>query len=90
MRLRLGGLRIGRSTFLKASVYEQSLISLRRWSFGTNRLQLDADMKLLSEFLTFVKTDAARLAYHVTSLTPNQLPATHHCKAPTSVPVPCS
>ncbi|KZV73387.1 atypical/PIKK/PI4K protein kinase [Peniophora sp. CONT] len=49
-----------------------------QWSFGTNRLQLDADTKLLSEFLAFIKSDAARLAYHVTSLAPNQVPATHH------------
>jgi hypothetical protein len=39
-----------------------------RWSRGSNRLQMDADSKLLSEFLSFIQTDTARLAHDVSSL----------------------
>ncbi|KAI9508312.1 hypothetical protein F5148DRAFT_1275830 [Russula earlei] len=39
-----------------------------QWSHGSNRLQMDADSKLLSEFLSFLQTDTARLAHEVSSL----------------------
>lgn len=40
----------------------------RRWSRGSNRLQMDADSKLLTEFLSILQLDAARLAHEVSSL----------------------
>jgi hypothetical protein len=39
-----------------------------RWSHGSNRLQMDADSKLLTEFLSVLQTDTARLAHEVSSL----------------------
>lgn len=39
-----------------------------RWSHGSNRLQMDADSKLLKEFLSVLQADTARLAHEVSSL----------------------
>jgi hypothetical protein len=39
-----------------------------RWSHGSNRLQMDADSKLLTEFLSVLQADNARLAHEVSSL----------------------
>ena len=39
-----------------------------RWSHGFNRLQMDADSKLLTEFLSVLQQDTARLAHEVSSL----------------------
>ena len=43
-------------------------LSTKRWSHGSNRLQMDADSKLLTEFLSLLQADTARLAHEVSSL----------------------
>ncbi|TFY82561.1 hypothetical protein EWM64_g1445, partial [Hericium alpestre] len=37
------------------------------WSHGANRLQMDADANLLSEFLSCIQNDSARLAHHIST-----------------------
>ncbi|KAI0273304.1 atypical/PIKK/PI4K protein kinase [Gloeopeniophorella convolvens] len=39
-----------------------------QWSHGSNRLQMDADSKLLKEFLSCLQADTARLAHEISSL----------------------
>ena len=39
-----------------------------RWSYGANRVQIDADVKLLSEFLSLLQSDAVRGYTTVSSL----------------------
>lgn len=41
-----------------------------QWSFGSNRLQLRAEMKLMADFLTILKADSVRGQYHLTSFPP--------------------
>ncbi|KAI0256980.1 atypical/PIKK/PI4K protein kinase [Lactifluus subvellereus] len=56
---------------LRESLYAVafSWFSVRpQWSRGSNRLQMDADSKLLTEFLSILQVDAARLAHDVSSL----------------------
>ncbi|KAI0275884.1 atypical/PIKK/PI4K protein kinase [Russula aff. rugulosa BPL654] len=56
---------------LRESLYTAafSWFSVRpQWSHGFNRLQMDADSKLLTEFLTVLQKDTARLAHEVSSL----------------------
>ena len=43
-------------------------LTTTRWSHGSNRLQMDADSKLLTEFLSLLQADTARLAHEVSSL----------------------
>jgi phosphatidylinositol 4-kinase A len=45
-----------------------NFLTARRWSRGSNRLQMDTDSKLLTEFLSFLQADTARLALEVSSL----------------------
>ncbi|KZT27321.1 atypical/PIKK/PI4K protein kinase [Neolentinus lepideus HHB14362 ss-1] len=44
-----------------------------RWSYGADRVQLDAEIKLLSEFLSYLQTDSVRASYHTSSLAPSYL-----------------
>lgn len=37
-----------------------SLTDFLRWSYGANRVQLDVDIKLLSEVLSYLQADAIR------------------------------
>ncbi|KAH9071165.1 hypothetical protein EDB83DRAFT_2366879 [Lactarius deliciosus] len=56
---------------LRESLYAAafSWFSVRpQWSHGSNRLQMDADSKLLIEFLSYLQADTARLAHAVSSL----------------------
>lgn len=56
---------------LRESLYAAafSWFSVRpQWTHGANRLQMDADSKLLTEFLSYLQADAARLAHEVSSL----------------------
>lgn len=39
-----------------------------QWSFGSNKVQMDADIKLLVEFLDIVRRDAPKDAFNVSSL----------------------
>ncbi|KAF9246393.1 hypothetical protein BU15DRAFT_85159 [Melanogaster broomeanus] len=43
-----------------------------QWSFGANRVQLDADIKVLSEFLGHLQTDSVRGLASLSSLSPAQ------------------
>jgi phosphatidylinositol 4-kinase A len=45
---------------------------LCRWSYGANRVQVDADIKILSEFLSYLQVDSIRDALTVSSLAPSQ------------------
>lgn len=45
-----------------------NFLTVERWSYGSNRLQMDADSKLLTEFLSLLQADTARLAHEVSSL----------------------
>ena len=45
-----------------------NFLTAERWSHGSNRLQMDADSKLLTEFLSLLQADTARLAHEVSSL----------------------
>jgi hypothetical protein len=50
----------------------QSLSHLR-WTYGANRVQVDADMKILSEFLSYLQTDSVRELQAISSLSPVQV-----------------
>ncbi|KAH9843165.1 atypical/PIKK/PI4K protein kinase [Rhodofomes roseus] len=43
-----------------------------QWSYGSNRVQIDADIKLLSEFLNHLHTDSIRGYQAISSLNPGQ------------------
>ncbi|KII89099.1 hypothetical protein PLICRDRAFT_698221 [Plicaturopsis crispa FD-325 SS-3] len=43
-----------------------------QWSLGANRVQVDADVKVLSEFLSYLQTDAVRRSQLISSLAPAQ------------------
>ncbi|KAJ3753010.1 hypothetical protein EV360DRAFT_88184 [Lentinula raphanica] len=43
-----------------------------QWSYGANRVQIDADIKVLSEFLSYLQADTIRDALTVSSLAPSQ------------------
>lgn len=40
----------------------------RRWSFGADRVQLEAEIKLLNEFLLLVQGDFVRDSHHISAL----------------------
>ncbi|ETW86100.1 hypothetical protein HETIRDRAFT_60199 [Heterobasidion irregulare TC 32-1] len=69
---------------LRESLYTAafSWFSVRpQWSHGANRLQMDADMKLLGEFLSCLQSDTARCFYQVSSLSPSQNSSADSCIA---------
>ncbi|KAF8579311.1 atypical/PIKK/PI4K protein kinase [Ramaria rubella] len=41
-----------------------------QWSFGSDRVQLEAEIKVLNEFLLLVQGDSVKDAYHITALDP--------------------
>lgn len=43
-----------------------------RWSFGANRVQVDADIKILMEFFGHLQTDSTRAILSLSSLPPAQ------------------
>ncbi|KAJ3814722.1 hypothetical protein F5876DRAFT_72711 [Lentinula aff. lateritia] len=43
-----------------------------QWSYGANRVQIDADVKVLSEFLSYLQADTIRDTLTVSSLAPSQ------------------
>ncbi|KAJ6490589.1 hypothetical protein C8R47DRAFT_1122870 [Mycena vitilis] len=43
-----------------------------QWSYGANRVQVDADIKVLSEFLSYLQTDSVRGSAAISSLSPAQ------------------
>ncbi|KAF7980170.1 hypothetical protein HWV62_39641 [Athelia sp. TMB] len=59
----------------KESLYElaYSWFAVRpQWSYGSNRVQVDADVKVLSEFLSYLQDDSVRSATTVSSLSQAQ------------------
>ncbi|KAI0032206.1 hypothetical protein K488DRAFT_50373 [Vararia minispora EC-137] len=46
-----------------------------QWTYGANRLQIDADMNVLKEFLSIIRNDSARLTFNITSMSPTHVPA---------------
>jgi phosphatidylinositol 4-kinase A len=50
-----------------------------RWTFGANRIQVDADIKVLSEFLSYLQTDSVRGSISISSLSLSQLPSHTSC-----------
>jgi phosphatidylinositol 4-kinase len=48
------------------------LNAVNRWSYGANRVQVDADVKVLSEFLSYLQTDTVRGSPAISSLSPVQ------------------
>ncbi|KAJ4475685.1 hypothetical protein J3R30DRAFT_3735539 [Lentinula aciculospora] len=51
-----------------------------QWSYGANRVQIDADVKVLSEFLSYLQADSIRDALTVSSLAPSQFTRRASCK----------
>ncbi|KAJ6502153.1 hypothetical protein C8R45DRAFT_975566 [Mycena sanguinolenta] len=43
-----------------------------QWSYGANRVQVDADIKVVSEFLSYLQTDSVRGSVAISSLSPAQ------------------
>ncbi|KAJ6618823.1 hypothetical protein B0H10DRAFT_2217316 [Mycena sp. CBHHK59/15] len=43
-----------------------------QWSYGANRVQVDADIKVVSEFLSYLQTDTVRGSLAISSLSPAQ------------------
>ena len=52
---------------------------LFRWSYGSNRVQIDADIKLLSEFLSYLQADSIRGYPPISSLAPTHAPTQSPC-----------
>lgn len=53
---------------------------LRRWTYGANRAQIDADVKVLAEFLSYLQNDIIRGSPEISSLSPAQLPSRSSCE----------
>ncbi|KAG5645573.1 hypothetical protein DXG03_005711 [Asterophora parasitica] len=65
-------------SLLRESLYSVafSWFSVRpQWSYGANRVQVDADVKVLAEFLSCLQTDVIRGTSEISSLSPSQLPS---------------
>jgi len=54
----------------------KGLTVLIRWSYGANRVQVDADIKVLSEFLSYLQSDSVRGPPAISSLSPVRLTST--------------
>ena len=50
-------------------------VNFDRWSYGSNRVQIDADIKLLSEFLSVLQADSVRGYAPISSLAPAHAPS---------------
>lgn len=50
-----------------------------RWTYGANRVQVDADVRVLSEFLSYLQTDSVRGGASISSLSPVQSNARVAC-----------
>ncbi|KAG6880260.1 hypothetical protein C0992_001828 [Termitomyces sp. T32_za158] len=65
-------------SLLRESLYSVAFawFSVRpQWSYGANRAQVDADVKVLIEFLSCLQTDSIRGTSEVSSLSPGQVPS---------------
>jgi len=59
------------SVYLR-SEYQHKCLWLPRWSFGANRVQVDADIKVLFEFLAHLQVDSVRSSTSLSSLNHHQ------------------
>ncbi|KAG6828586.1 hypothetical protein H0H92_007376 [Tricholoma furcatifolium] len=65
-------------SILRESLYSVAYawFSVRpQWSYGANRAQVDADIKILGEFLSCLQTDAIRGTSEISSLNPARKPS---------------
>ncbi|EDR14914.1 uncharacterized protein LACBIDRAFT_187897 [Laccaria bicolor S238N-H82] len=51
-----------------------------QWSYGADRVQVDADIKILSEFLSYLQTDTVRGSPLISSLSPSQSMSRSTCE----------
>lgn len=63
---------------------------LTRWTYGADRVQLNADIKVVSEFSSFLQTDAVRGLPTISSLSPLQTVSRISCKYPVCPVVRCA
>ncbi|CAA7271519.1 unnamed protein product [Cyclocybe aegerita] len=76
---------------LRESLYTTALswFSVRpQWSYGANRVQVDADIKVLSEFLSYLQSDSVRGPAAISSLSPSRLSATYYAERMGSLNLP--
>ncbi|KAF8969865.1 hypothetical protein BDZ97DRAFT_1937223 [Flammula alnicola] len=59
-----------------------------QWSYGANRVQVDADIKVLSEFLSYLQSDSVRGPPAISSLSPARLTATYYAERMRSLNLP--
>ncbi|KNZ80366.1 Phosphatidylinositol 4-kinase stt4 [Termitomyces sp. J132] len=65
-------------SLLRESLYSVAFawFSVRpQWSYGANRAQVDADVKVLAEFLSCLQTDSIRGNSEISSLSPARIPS---------------
>jgi len=53
--------------------FDQSSFTCPRWSYGANVAQIDADIKVLSEFLSVLQSDSVRGPPPISSLSPARI-----------------
>ncbi|PPQ71810.1 hypothetical protein CVT24_006200, partial [Panaeolus cyanescens] len=51
-----------------------------QWSYGANRVQIDADIKCLSEFLSYLQTDSVRGPASISSLSSSRSVSTYYAE----------
>lgn len=66
------GLLFGHSQYISQMSMFMRTLMLSRWSFGANRVQVDADIKVMSEFLVHLQGDSIRNMSSLSSLPPHQ------------------
>lgn len=54
-------------------------LNCHRWSYGANRVQVDADIKVLSEFLSYLQSDSVRGPVAISSLSTPRLTSKCRC-----------
>ncbi|KDR73543.1 hypothetical protein GALMADRAFT_227988 [Galerina marginata CBS 339.88] len=59
-----------------------------QWSYGANRVQVDADIKVLSEFLSYLQSDSVRGPPTISSLSAARLTSTYYADRMRSLNLP--
>ncbi|KAF8163506.1 hypothetical protein B0H34DRAFT_795214 [Crassisporium funariophilum] len=59
-----------------------------QWSYGANRVQVDADIKVLSEFLSYLQSDSVRGPPSISSLTVVRVPTSYYADRMRSLNLP--
>lgn len=85
--LPIHGSQCGLSMNLQYLLRRLKLIPTGRWTYGANRVQIDADVKVLSEFLSYLQTDSVRASAVISSLSPAQTPSRSTCTCRSCFPV---